>query len=302
VRAEFSQSQKCWLKALIVKEKSRIYSNWMAEESLDNFLAKQNLPLLREVDTRTLAVKVRSQGEMFALITKAGEETCLPAGRKEKLLQKIGEYKKKYKKNYIRKVSVNKITCIKKGNSFRIAVLDLGIYKDFLKQLERLGAEIYLFPYNSPASEILKLNPQGVLISSGPEEDEAIPEITRVVKGLIGKKPILAISAGHEILALSLGAKLKSLKVGHRGVNYPIVQPGSLKGEITVQNHRFYVDEDSLKGKPFQIRAVNLNDRTIEEIYSPELKVISVQYYPTSPGFEEIHRVFSEFAMMMGGK
>jgi carbamoyl-phosphate synthase small subunit len=303
VRAEFKQSRKCWLKALIIKEKSRVYSNWMAEESLDNFLAKQNLPFLSEVDTRTLAVKIRDKGEMFALVDSSGQ-------KKEKLLKKMAEHKKKYKKNYLKEISVKKITRLRpppgggqrKGDSFRLAVLDLGICQNFLKQLERLGAEIYLFPYKSKASEILELNPRGILISGGPEEDEAIPEVTRTVKGLIGKKPILAISAGHEILALALGAKRKPLKAGHRGVNYPIVKPGSLKGEITVQNHRFCVEKNSLKGSSFRVRAVNLNDRTVEEIYSPKLKVISVQYYPTSPGFEEIHRVFSEFGEMMRRK
>ena len=307
VRAEFSQcfsaggrGGKSSLKALVIKEKSRIYSNWMAEDSLDNFTGRLKLPLLNGVDTRTLAVRIRDKGEMFAIVSSLGQ-------KKEKLLWKISEYKKKQKKDYLKNISVNKATRLPspgkpagKRGSFPLAVLDLGIYRNFLGQLEKLEGEIHLFPYNSKPSEILKINPRGIVISGGPEEDEAIPEISGVVRELIGKKPILAISAGHEVLALAAGGKLKSLKVGHRGVNYPIVKPGSLKGEITVQNHRFCVEESSLKGSSFRVRAVNLNDRTIEEIYSAQLKVISVQYYPLSPGFGEIHRVFSEFGTLMG--
>jgi carbamoyl-phosphate synthase small subunit len=146
----------------------------------------------------------------------------------------------------------------------------------------------------------LRLKPKGLIISNGPEEDVGLKEVVNNIKPLINRLPILGISTGHQVLAQALGAKITKLKLGHRGVNYPIHNPASYKGEITVQNHAFVVDTDSLnKIKSVKITGYNLNDRTVEEIEGKKLKIIGTQYYPASPGFNEVNGVFKKFIKML---
>jgi carbamoyl-phosphate synthase small subunit len=155
-------------------------------------------------------------------------------------------------------------------------------------------------PYNSTPQEILRLKPAGLIISNGPEEDVGLKEVVANVKLLINKLPILGISTGHQVLALALGAKISKLKLGHRGLNYPLYNPASYKGEISVQNHSWAVDANSLnKLRNVKITNYNLNDRSVEEIESRKLKVIGVQYYPLSPGFNEVNHVFKKFLQLI---
>jgi len=300
VAKKFYESKRCWIEALVIKEESKMYSNWQAEHTFNNFLKEERLVGIGEVDTRTLAVKIRDAGQMVGIVS-----TLVPLGRKEAkvgdLLKKIKDYKKYMKRDFIRNISVKKITEIEGSRSGpRIAIIDLGILNSFLKQLKSLGCNIMLLPYNSDADQILELDPDGLIISNGPEEDEAIPEIVEVVKRLVGKIPLLGISLGYEIICLALGGKLRKLKLGHRGLNYPVKSPSSYKGDITVQNHSFVVDEESIKDRnDINITLRNVNDNSIEEMESEALKFISTQYYPVSPGFDEVNGVFKRFLNMV---
>jgi len=299
VARKFSESKKCWIEALVIKEESKMCSNWQAEDTFNNFLKKEHLVAISDVDTRTLAVKVRDYGEMLGIVS-----TAVPLAGKEtkigELIKKVKDYKKHTKRNFIINIS-REITEIK-GNTSRpkIAILDLGMLNSFLEQLKTLECNITLLPYNTDAEKILGLNPDGLIISNGPEEDEAISEIVEVVKKLIGKIPLLGISLGHEIISLALGGRLRRLKAGHRGVNYPVKSSSSYKGDITVQNHSFVVDEESVKGRDdINITLRNVNDDSIEEMESGSLKFISTQYYPVSPGFDETNGVFKRFLELM---
>lgn len=294
VARKFSESKRCWIEALIIKEESKIPSNWQAEDTFNNFLKKERLVAISEVDTRTLAVKIRDSGEMWGIVSTKEVKNS-------DLLKRVRNYKRDAKGNFIRNISVEKITEIKGNPSgVKIAVLDLGLLNSFLKQLKNLGWNVTLLPYNTTADEILRLKPDGLIISNGPEEDEAISGIVEVVKKLIGEIPLLGISLGHEIISLALGGKLKKLKVGHHGLNYPVKSPNSYKGEITVQNHSFIVDEESIKGRDdIQITLRNVNDNSIEEMESEALRFISTQYYPVSPGFDEVNGVFKRFLDMI---
>jgi len=296
VAKKFYESGRCWIETLVIKEESKMYSNWQAEDSFNNFLKKEHLVAISEVDTRTLAVKIRDRGQMLGIVS-----TVVPLDRKEAkindLLKKIKDYKKEMRKDFIRNISVKRITEIKGNPSGpKIVILDLGILNSFLKQLKSLGCNITLLPYNTDADKILGLNPDGLIISSGPEEDEAISKIVGLVKRLVGKIPLLGISLGHEIICLALGGRLRKLKVGHHGINYPVKSPSSYKGDITVQNHSFIVDEESIKGRnDINITLRNVNDDSIEEMESSPLRFISTQYYPVSPGFDEVNGVFKRF-------
>jgi len=285
---KFNESRKSWLAGLVIKEKSNIFSNWQAKESFTQFIEKQELPTIEEMDTRTLALHLREKGQMLGMVSAADNTP-------KELLTKINNFKKEYIHDYLSKVSIKKMTCLaKKGK--KIAVLDLGVKKSTLKQLEALGLSVYIFPYQAKAEEILKIKPCGLIISSGPEEDIALPTVADNIKKLIGVIPILGISCGMQVLALGLGAKIQKMKLGHHGCNYPVYTPGSYKAEITAQNHSYVVNTDSLnKIKDVKITGYNLNDRTIEEMESKKLKVIGVQYEPASPGLDEVSNVFKKF-------
>ncbi|MBM3255635.1 MAG: carbamoyl phosphate synthase small subunit, partial [Candidatus Omnitrophica bacterium] len=198
----------------------------------------------------------------------------------------------------LNKISVAKKIELGKENKKKqsIAVLDIGITHSLIAQLEKLGFPLTILPYDTRSQEILRLKPKGLVISNGPEEDIALAAIADSLRALLGKMPILGISTGHQLLARCLGAKVIKMKLGHRGVNYPLHNPASYKGEITCQNHSWVVDADSLaRIKGVKITGYNLNDRTVEEVEGRKLKVLGAQYLPVSPGWGEPHPVFRRF-------
>lgn len=295
VAPKFSESKNVWLAGLVIKEKTRIVSNWQAKSSFDDFIQENKLLTISEVDTRTLAVHIRQKGEMLGIIS-----TC--ATDPKELLAKIADFRKRAATTLLSKISVNKPVSFAKtkAKQKRIAILDLGITASIIRQLQASGFALTLLPYNSTAQEILRLKPDGLIISGGPEEDPGLKEVAINLKPLVGRLPILGISTGHQVLASALGARLTKMKLGHHGVNYPIHNPKSFKGEITVQNHSWTVDAESLnKVKDVKVTGRNLNDRTVEEIESRKLKLLGVQYYPSCPGLEEVNAIFRRFSKIL---
>jgi carbamoyl-phosphate synthase small subunit len=297
IAPKFKESNKIWLSGLVIKEKSRMYSNWQARMSFDDFVKKDNLVTIAEVDTRTLAVHLRNKGEMPGIISTKDFEA-------KTLLAKLNAFRKKPKQTLLAKISVIKPKHIGRGRAkYKVVVLDLGITNSIVRQLEALGLFITVLPYNTPSQEILRSKPKGLIISNGPEEDLGLKDVVNNLRLLVGKLPILGISTGHQVLAQALGAKITKMKLGHRGVNYPIQNPRSFKGEITVQNHSYVADTDSLnKIKDIKITGFNLNDRTVEELESKKLKILGVQYIPASSGIDEVSPTFKKFVKMLGGK
>ncbi len=292
VANKFNESDRCWIAGLAIKEPSRIYSNWQAEAPFDDFVKKEGVLTISDIDTRTLAVTIRDKGEMFGIISTK-------SSKKEELLSKLKTYKKTARVDFIRKISVKKQVEIK-GHGPKIAVIDLGMTNSFIKQLKTLGCDITLLPYDTDSSIVTGKPYDGVIISNGPENDEALKGVAGTVKNLLGKIPLLGISTGHEVIAMALGAKLVRMSLGHRGVNYPVRPDGSFKGHITIQNHTYAVEDESIKKrKDVRVTLRNINDSSIEEMDSKRLKFISVQYYPASPGFDEVSDVFRRFANLM---
>lgn len=294
---KFYESRRCWLAGLALKEVSRISSNWQSELPFPDFLKKEGLLSIEDVDTRTVATTIRDKGEMFGIISTGDSG-------KTDLVLRIKEFKNKNRPSYIKDISVKKP--VEKG-SFpggpRIAVLDMGMLESFTRQLNVLGCNVTLLPYDTDAKAILATRPDGVIISNGPEEDDSLHKITDTVKSLLGKVPMMGISSGHEILGLAIGADRKKMAIGHHGVNYPIKGGDSYKGEITVQNHSYVLDDGALKSrKDVSVTMRNVNDNTIEEMESRSMKFFSVQYYPVSPGFDEPSGAFLKFLKMLPAK
>jgi carbamoyl-phosphate synthase small subunit len=291
VAPKFNESNKVWVSALAVKEKSRIYSNFQAKSSLDDFLKEKNASAVYNLDTRTLAVHLREKGPLFGMISTKEFDS-------KKLVEKISQIKRKPAQTFLPEISVSKLKILGKGK--RLVVLDLGVTNGLLKQLEALGFSLNILPYNASVKQILSISPKGVVISSGPENDPGLNQVAQNIKPLIGKLPILGVATGCQVLAAALGVGLIRLKLGHRGVNYPLARPGSFKGEITVQNHGYVLDQDALrKVKGLKVTAYNLNDHTPEEIESKKLKLIGAQYNPVSSGFDQVNPALIKFNKLL---
>jgi carbamoyl-phosphate synthase small subunit len=293
--AKFSQSNSVWAVAAVVKEISRSYSNCQAKAGFTDFARENGLLTLTGVETRSLAMYLRKKGQMLGIISPAGFEA-------KDLLKKIDEQKKKPLPSFLEHVSIKTITALGKARpkQKRLAILDLGMTRGIRKQLEKLGLHLTLLPFNTTAQEILELEPHGLIISGGPEQDPRSSEICRNISPLVGKLPILGISTGLHILAGCLGAKTVKMKRGHHGANYPVHDPASYKGEITSQSHSYAVDADSLpRIKDLKVAQYNLNDRTVERIESKKLRLIGIQYEARSPGLDEVNPVFTGFLKML---
>jgi carbamoyl-phosphate synthase small subunit len=236
-------------------------------------------------------VHLREKGPLFGIISTKEFDT-------KKLVEKINQIKKQPAQTLLPEVSVSRVKILGKGK--KLAVLDLGVTHGLLKQLETLGFSLNIFPYNASAKQILSINPKGVIISSGPENDPGLSQVAQNIRPLIGKVPVLGAATGCQVLAAALGAVLSRLKLGHRGANYPLARPGSFKGEITVQNHGYVIDQDALrKIKGLKVTAYNLNDHTPEEIENKKLKLIGAQYNPVSSGFDQVNPILIKFNKLL---
>jgi len=286
VAKKFWEYGRCWAEGLMIKEKSRITSNWQAEGDFVDFLKDNRLLALEAVDTRTLMVELRNKGEQWGIISTRDFNP-------QSLKRKIKRAKEK-RKDYLNQISVKKINQAS-GRGRQIAMIDIGATRSLLAQLEMLGVGVSLIPYDASADDILALSPKGIIISDGPEMDKGLTTVVEGVKGLLGKQPIFGLGTGCQVLAMALGGKLKKMHLGHRGVNCPVIRPGCLKGEITAQNHGFVIDQASLKGKDVKITWQNLNDKTIEGIESKKRKAFGCQFLPVSPGTGEVNPILREF-------
>ena len=185
------------------------------------------------------------------------------------------------------------------GGRKRVVVYDFGVKFNILRNLVQSGFDVTVVPAATPAEEVLKLNPDGILLSNGPGDPSAVTYGKENISKLVGKKPILAICLGHQILALALGGTTYKLKFGHHGGNQPVMDLTTGKVEITSQNHGFAVNADSLKGVA-ELTHLNLNDRTAEGMRHKKYPLLSIQYHPeASPGPHDAAYLFSRFARMV---
>jgi carbamoyl-phosphate synthase small subunit len=182
---------------------------------------------------------------------------------------------------------------------FFVVAYDYGIKFNILRNLTEMGCRVKVVPAATPAAEVLAMNPDGIFLSNGPGDPDAVPYAKENVQKLIGKKPIFGICLGHQIMGLALGGKTYKLKFGHHGGNQPVMDLTTRKVEITAQNHGFAVDADSLKGA-VEVTHLNLNDNTVEGLAHRELPIFSVQYHPeSSPGPHDASYLFRRFVEMM---
>ena len=254
-----NESDSAHASAMIVKENSKIYSNWQAKGSLDDFMKKNKVIGIEDVDTRALVVHIRDNGEMRGVVSTEDFN-------KKSLVEKA--------KSYQLPDLVSEIPGPKSlvPNPDTV-IINLGVNKSTLARYPKAA----IVPFDTKAEEILGLKPKQVVISSGPGDPRKLTGLIEEVKKLIGNVPVYGIQNGACILAMALGCAVSRMKVGHHGVNHPVVDPKTGKGEISVQNHSYAIDNVP---KGVKVAHVNLNDKTIEKIEAKEGSCVGTLYFP----------------------
>ncbi|MFA4984301.1 MAG: glutamine-hydrolyzing carbamoyl-phosphate synthase small subunit [Candidatus Omnitrophota bacterium] len=295
INKEDSESRRPFLEGFVVKEYSKIASNWRSDKSLADYFKEHNIIGMEGVDTRALTLHIRQKGEMRAVLSTVESDERRLVEKARASLGLIGQ-------DLVRGVTSDKKYRWEKASKpgFKVVVLDCGVKYNILRQLLKNGCDAAVVPADTAAPEILKMRPDGVLLSNGPGDPAALPYVIKTAQGLIGKVPLFGICLGHQILGLAMGGKTYKLKFGHHGGNHPVKDLKKDKVAITVQNHGFCVDINSLNKKDIEITHVNLNDRTLEGMRHKKLPLFSVQFHPeSSPGPHDADYLFGDFVKLM---
>ena len=305
VNAEDVESGKPWVEGFVIKEMAAAPSNWRSEESLAGYLQRHRIPAIEGIDTRKLTKMIRETGAQRALISTSGKDVRTLLERVKKIPPIVGldlvkdvTTSEPYK---WRRGAYNwpKGYPVRRRFKYLVAAYDFGIKRNILRNLVDEKMEAVVVPAQTPAEEILKLKPDGVLLSNGPGDPAPLTYAVENIRALVGRVPLFGICLGHQLLALALGGRTYKLKFGHHGANHPVknLETGAI--EITSQNHGFAVDLESLKGlaKPTH---VNLNDLTSEGFSLKEKFFLTVQYHPeSSPGPRDSRYLFQDFSRMI---
>ncbi|WP_421810019.1 glutamine-hydrolyzing carbamoyl-phosphate synthase small subunit [Flagellimonas sp.] len=290
--ADEIESDSVKIAGLICKNFSYEYSRPSANMSLLEFLDKNNLLAISDVDTRALVSYIRDHGAMNALISTRVDEI-------DALKEELKSVPSMEGLELSSKVSTKEPYYYGDENStYKISALDIGIKKNILRNLAKRGAYIKVFPYNASFEEMKEWNPDGYFISNGPGDPEPLTDAIAAAKKMINSdKPLFGICLGHQVLALANGVSTYKMYNGHRGINHPILNLVTGKGEITSQNHGFAINREETEAHPeLEITHMHLNDQTVAGIRMKDKEVFSVQYHPeASPGPHDADYLFDQF-------
>jgi len=308
VNLEDFESERPFVRGFIVKEYFDAYSNWHANESLADYLKRNNIVGIQGIDTRMLTRVIRDEGAMRGIISTIDldnnslKEKVLNSPKMKGLdLAKEVTTRKFYKwtEKSNSPLSLKSNFPVDDSERYHVVVYDYGIKRNILRRLAYYGCNLTVVSANTSWKEVLELNPDGVFLSNGPGDPEPVTYAIENIKNLIGKKPIFGICLGHQLLGLALGGKTYKLKFGHRGGNHPVKNLITNTIEITSQNHGFAVDLDSFNSD-MELTHVNLNDNTVEGFRHKSIPLFSVQYHPeASPGPHDSDYLFHDFIEMM---
>ena len=288
------ESLKAWPDGYIVRELSRMPSNFRCEGTIQDFLKKYDIPGIAGVDTRALTKILREKGTRNGMIT-TNENYDL-----EEVISKL--------KNYKVEGVVSKVTCEEKyvleGTGKKVALLDLGAKKNIAKSLNDRGCEVTVYPADTTAEEIIASNPDGIMLSNGPGDPAECTSIIKEIKKLYETDiPIFAICLGHQLMALATGGTTYKLKYGHRGGNHPVKDLQTGRVYISSQNHGYVVDEDKIDPNVAVPAFKNVNDGTNEGLAYVGKNIFTVQFHPEAcPGPQDSGYLFDRFLEMMGGE
>jgi carbamoyl-phosphate synthase small subunit len=284
------ESRKIQVSGFVVREYCTMPSQWQMESTLDEYLIKGNVPGLSGIDTRSLTRHIRSLGVMMGILTS---ELTVAESMLE--LRKLPQYGTT---DFVKKVTTEKEYKWKPEtdkNNRHIVIVDMGLRYNIARIISRLGCFVTIVPCTMTASEIMSLNPDGVLLSPGPGDPALLDYMIENVRQLIDKVPVMGICLGHQLIGKVFGADTFKLKFGHRGGNHPVKDLTTGRVYITTQNHGYAVSADNLKNG-LEVSHINLNDGTVEGFHHKELPLLSIQYHSEgSPGPQDNVYLFERF-------
>lgn len=317
INHEDSESLRPFVEGFVVRENSRIVSNFRAEESLSNYLKRYGIVGIEGIDTRALTLHLRNYGAKNGVISTTDLDARSLIEKAKAAPHMVGldlakdvTCKEAYEWGQAT-FSVNQLQVLasqvklvqgqeKVACPHFVVVMDFGVKFNILRSLAKEGCRVKVVPAFTKADDILKMKPDGVLLSNGPGDPDAVKYAIVEIKKLIGKIPIFGICLGHQLLGLAFGGKTYKLKFGHHGGNQPVMDLRTRKVDITSQNHGFAVDIDSIPDKDVVLTHINLNDQTVEGMEHKNLPIFSVQYHPEhSPGPKDAAYLFKRFVDVM---
>jgi carbamoyl-phosphate synthase small subunit len=303
------ESGKVQVEGFIVKEKSRVMSNWRAKKSLEEYLKEHGTVAIEGIDTRALTKRLREKGSMKGIISTMDFTV-------ESLKSKLAKLPSIVGRDLVREVTCQQpyeweesLPAMDKLHpvSYRVVVIDCGVKFSILRSLKLYFEKIIVVPARTSLREILKLKPQGVVFSNGPGDPQAVTYVIETAKELIEKLKrrevnvgVMGICLGHQILGLAFGGRAEKLKFGHHGGNHPVKDLQTGRIDITSQNHNFVVPTETIPDKGLVQTHINLYDRTPEGARHKDLPILSVQFHPEAgPGPFDAKYIFEEFMNLM---
>ncbi|MBI1847564.1 MAG: glutamine-hydrolyzing carbamoyl-phosphate synthase small subunit, partial [Candidatus Rokubacteria bacterium] len=301
------ESRRPWVNGFVVKEAARVPSSWRGRVSLDEYLTAHGVVGIEGIDTRALTRHLRDRGVEDGLISSGDLDEARLREKARALPGLVG-------RDLVSEVTTDARFTWTQGAwdpargyapaaapSCRVVAYDAGIKLNILRQMTSLGCEVTVVPASTPAEEVLAMKPDGIFLSNGPGDPEAVPYLVDSVRRCLGRVPVFGICLGHQIMGLAAGGRTYKLPFGHHGANHPVKDLATGHVEITAQNHGFAVDPASVARAGWAPTHVNLNDGTCEGMSSPDLAAFSVQYHPeASPGPHDASYLFHRFLDLMG--
>ncbi len=295
VNEEDTESRRPWVEGFVVREASKIASNWRSTETLDSYLLKNNIVGIEHIDTRALVRHIRDKGAMRAAISTVDLD-------RKSLLNKVLASPEMNNRELASTVSIDQAFEYPASGEqkYHVVAFDFGVKTNSLREFAKFGCRTTVVPADTSAEEVLALKPDGIFLSNGPGDPASMQKVVEEIRKLTETEvPMFGICLGHQLIGQVFGGETYKLKFGHRGGNQPIMDLTTGKVEITSHNHGFAVNADSLPDG-VEVTHINLNDKTVAGLRHKTLPVFSVQYHPESaPGPHDSEYLFERFIELM---